>query len=115
MSKAKHTPGPWRLFDEIAPSGRYKKTVRWLTIHADETDGECIAEVTGDDLSDDERIANAHLIAAAPDLLEAAKAMDAAEVRAMRGGRGNGISYAEAVRMNRAAIAKAEGKTDVER
>ena len=62
-----HIPDGWRLVNEVAPPGTYKRFVRWLTIHADEADGQCIAEVTGEELDDDQRVAIATLIAAAPE------------------------------------------------
>ena len=75
-----HIPDGWRLVNEAVAPGTYKRPVRWLTIHADEADGQCIAEVTGEELDEDQRVAIAALIAAAPEtaqqrdmLLKAAK------------------------------------------
>ena len=64
--QTKHTPGPWDIHES---EGR-------IEIHpADDIDGlRVIADlVFGDTLSADECRANARLIAAAPDLLEALK------------------------------------------
>jgi len=63
MSEGNHTPGPWQVGDEGPGT---------MTIEA--TDGlrNCVlAEITADIDFDDEDHANALLIAAAPDLLEA--------------------------------------------
>jgi hypothetical protein len=61
---AKHTPGPWVV--------RGADTYRWQIEHGDVKTATVVARVTtppkgGTDASD----ANAHLIAAAPDMLEA--------------------------------------------
>ena len=91
----KHTKGPWRLFNEegivsvLAPSG--KEVVKW----------------TGFDASDYPKaaVANACLIAAAPDLLEAA---DNAVIFLM--GKARRDSAERAIIENlRAAIARAIG------
>lgn len=57
---AKHTPGPWRLHKRF-------------TFNVEGPDGRTIARVNWDDETYDEAIANANLIAAAPDLLAAVK------------------------------------------
>jgi hypothetical protein len=53
-----HTPGPWKV---------EKEGTRWYEIHYGE-DGECVAEIVHDK-------ADAKLIAAAPDMLEALEAI----------------------------------------
>lgn len=65
MSETKHTPGPWSA---IQPRPE-------LLVICTEVDGDGIAEV--DELwNRDEWLANARLIAAAPELLEALVALD---------------------------------------
>jgi hypothetical protein len=62
MNMGKHTPGPWRVSD-------YDRALIW------NEQGCCIVDMTDHEqkcsLSDDTIAANAALIAAAPDLLEA--------------------------------------------
>jgi hypothetical protein len=69
-----HTPGPWHLLSELDGDG---DILRICQTHAP-SPGFHIALVYGhggDIEHDTERTANAHLIAAAPDLLAAAKAI----------------------------------------
>lgn len=66
----KHTPGPWRVSDQCATI--IKRDFRMIGSN----EGELIANTAGHPNSgffpsDEEAIANARLIAAAPDLLEA--------------------------------------------
>jgi hypothetical protein len=99
-----HTPGPW---------GAEK-----YTCHAQTTvisaDGIVIAETTGFGRLADDCIANARLIAAAPELLEAAKEMADLLDNLLRIGAINpDLIIAESIRnvlpIHRAAIAKATG------
>lgn len=60
---AKHTPGPWKT--QSIENQR----------HVWGPDGDCIVSIHNGSLPDDERKANARLIAAAPDLLEACEAV----------------------------------------
>lgn len=84
---AQHTPGPWRIYKRSAiihgPDGHEVALAR------------CLA------WPDPQAEANALLIAAAPDLLEACKAMETAQSM--------GLSSADAIRLARAVIAKATG------
>jgi hypothetical protein len=90
----KHTPGPW--FAKRAGDGRY---FEW---YVGRDGGNCsIAEDITDPVTRDPSEANAHLIAAAPDLLEALKMM-------MEGGLEGPTSQATETAL--AAIAKAEGR-----
>lgn len=91
---SKHTAGPWGIIigdaGPIVFSGQKSNMV-----------AHCIKA-----WSSEERMANARLIAAAPDLLEALKAMfDATTDNEIRGADGSPIERA------RAAIAKATGET----
>lgn len=98
-NEAKHTPGPWR-------------------VHHDEDDEECWVELDDNEPGhaivavveeQDESVANAHLIAAAPDLLEALKAAKQfLSIDISRGPASNG--WVNTVDMVNAAIAKAEGQ-----
>lgn len=93
----KHTPGPWTY---------EKATASHETWHVRSKKQGCIVALQGRTAQ-----ANAMLIAAAPDSLEAAKKLIEYEdlleaeddVSAM-------LAYAEAVKLARKAIAKAEGK-----
>ena len=100
MEKTKHTPGPWKA-----------KTVKALGIYAN--NDQQIAVVhnempRGGRRQDDYNIeeANARLIAAAPDLLEAAKVLISSLVWERKR---SGITYAGG-EMLEAAIVKAEGR-----
>lgn len=66
-----HTPGPWRV--EINTEEDADWARKWPTIVADEYEVVGTEGLYGDIETD---IANARLIAAAPDLLEALKAYD---------------------------------------
>lgn len=93
MSEMKHTAGPW----EVDP---LKQGILGDVSTADGS--QCVAQaqqVSGDDLKQSIRAANARLIAAAPDLLEALK-----DARYALYGNGPGNPKIDA------AIAKAEGQ-----
>ena len=102
---SKHTPGPWSAYVD-----RSTKTIA-VDIGPDPHGGRpCIVDWTGFDGCDlplNQRIANARLIAAAPDLLEALKDMLNAENTYPYGGMSE--SEIAAIQKARAAIAKAEG------
>ena len=100
---AKHTPGPWRL-DGPAANGEQSIGIS----RAWEIGGASICEV---DSSRDHRVllADARLIAAAPELLAALKAItDELGVPQP----GYPAPVANAVAIARAAIAKAEGRAE---
>lgn len=59
-----HTKGPWKLFEKYIP---YEYDYFYV-----KTKAKCICSISF--TKDEEQRANAHLIAAAPDLLEACKA-----------------------------------------
>ena len=67
---SKHTPGPWRIDDEYAGLLEQDQHRFWINadIHIAYVDGPRNAE----------RTANAHLIAAAPELLEALRSLHVA-------------------------------------
>lgn len=98
---AKHTPGPWHLEASGPVSGKFTLPVfaevrpgqRWSVAHANGVDGEARA--------------NARLIAAAPELLVALRAMLGIDNPAAPDA--GHVDYVRAVSLARAAIAKAEG------
>lgn len=98
MTAAKPTPGPWQMDYPDGWGGVFVESV-------DATKGKpLIASLYERESAfppdDEERKANARLIAAAPDLLAALKALEWAV---------DGLEYAEEVAAARAAIAKATG------
>jgi hypothetical protein len=100
---SKHTPGPWSVADRLVPNGR-----RWVQRNHTRT---LVALV----YSTPEREANARLIAAAPDLLEACNealefAEDQEDVLDGSYGQPEPNRAMQVATMLRAAIAKAEGK-----
>ena len=106
-TKATHTPGPWTA-DVHIPRGSADGEWR---IHA----GREWVALLNDANDADETEPNARLIAAAPELLEAARGVDVlyAELQAALPAIANTPAFdivQEAVRRARAAIAKAEGR-----
>ena len=99
----KWTKGPW----PIKPTGDFKRIVIGDGL-VDGPGGYEVAEVYSDDCDRDEAMANAHLIAAAPDLYAALEwaAQNAEESEAGR----DSEWYANLERCN-AALAKARGET----
>ncbi len=91
-----HTPGPWQLDDEteIHKEGFIIASVTWPE------DSPCLDEDDDLEALTEEATANAHLIAAAPELLAALKLIAAVP------------QGSEVERIVRAAIAKAEPKAD---
>lgn len=89
--EAAHTPGPWSVFDN--PNGNYGCEVIAITkVKAKRV----VCRVGGPD-----RVANARLIAAAPDLLEV--------VRRIAGGERSDDGHAAAREAARAALSAATG------
>ena len=89
-NKTKHTPGPWTTNNGFTILSAKGKTAS--------------SDVPNKTITDDEAIANAALIAAAPDLLAALEfCSDALNTEA-------GGLYKAHIEQARAAIAKAEGK-----
>jgi len=95
---SRHTPGPWKV-DEHNDVGAEGRHVATLSLYGDGSDD-----------------ANAHLIAAAPDLLEALRTAEAALADIGDADRepGDDVEWcerraAEALPLVRAAIAKARG------
>jgi len=104
MSGAKHTPGPWIAAAAISsvvglPVVAGKGSLICNVNHAHDP---LHGKVAGDDAFNREALANANLIAAAPDLLDALRNLVAVQPNLMA----NSAEIADA----RAAIAKAEGR-----
>lgn len=89
-----HTPGPWSI----------DKEERWVIHEPEGKSGTLVVPEIY--LDDDEAIANARLIAAAPDLLEA---LESAQMAIMGYTHQNAVTLAALFKAN-AAIAKAKGQ-----
>jgi hypothetical protein len=100
----KHTPGPWTLLldDRYRPGVEASDSAISIVIFGVKNKDDDYAGIRGKD--DQEATANAHLIAAAPELLEALKTL---ATQAESHG-AEGIYWDKA----RAAIAKAEGRAE---
>jgi hypothetical protein len=95
----KHTPGPWRATPYSVFSTRQDRRTETIVAR-------CRLSVA----RTAEGLANAHLIAAAPDLLAACEeALEMAEYLSATWGTSHGDNYAEMAERLRAAIAKARG------
>jgi hypothetical protein len=117
MTNEKFTPGPWSIcFPNDNPgidgaNGEYS-----IIIYGEPGDPKDQCGIQG--RTKEEQHANARLIAAAPDLLEAAKDAENEIENAIVGLTTNPLAYAEAIKQRlertletcRAAIAKAEGR-----
>jgi len=112
MTSRKHTPGPWYVGTEFNDQGRHIYAAQKVR-HADGDEWHPLIACT----DDDERLvdwqANAVLIAAAPDLLEALKNADKLITQLMPGLKHIALQdYAflnNTLMANTAAIAKATG------
>jgi hypothetical protein len=106
MSGASHTPGPWFVGPSLEPDGNcLAAPVMGLDAF--------VAHVLFDDEGDSEATANARLIAAAPDMLEALEAWhlyDSRDDSGPNAGVQMMLDYDRALTLTRAAIAKARGQ-----
>lgn len=102
MIKASHTPGPWRIDDEDADEINIIGHPEWRCSRNGvygEWDVATVADLGFDfEGGGPEALANARLIAAAPDMLAALKLISGMDI------------YHEALAIVDAAIAKAEGR-----
>jgi hypothetical protein len=99
---SKHTSGPWTI--------RKMRTYAFIGGVGWDDFARVVKRLEGDDEDSPEGIANAHLIAAAPDLLEALKAMvKHAEVQDFR----DGVEPSLETQRAKDVIAKAEGRTAI--
>ena len=94
----KHTPGPWRVEVDTDPEASWER--KWPTINAEKYEVVGCEGFYGDYETD---MANARLIAAAPDLLEALQRLLNAE-------NDEYLTPIGVRNLARAAIAKATGK-----
>jgi hypothetical protein len=105
MSGAMHTPGPWALFEvgdrikRMCPAAVETKTSILTVVGEDETTFAAVLE-----------IADARLIAAAPDLLEALEDVLSEWVRDLTDAGEEDIEERAYVKFARAAISKATGE-----
>jgi hypothetical protein len=95
-----HTPGPWYCLTNRSPGQKQDHIVR-------STPAKCeVARASEQFMARGERIANARIIAAAPDMLDALRALT--HVRdAYLGGKAYDAAHINALK----AIAKAEGRS----
>ena len=112
MSEEMFTPGPW----DQEPTGDGKRICIGLGLF-DGPNGYDVAEVYSDDVTEEtykEAKANAHLIAAAPDLYEALEVALEQAIGCFQNHYGEdpiGIPEPEYIQKARAALAKARGET----
>ena len=101
-----HTPAPW-LLNDCDDAHDCAVTIRTES----DTLIAVMADETGEDWSESEILANAHLIAAAPELLEALESIipDLEQLNGLYSEDDNPDSY-ENLRAVRAVIAKAKGE-----
>ena len=103
-TEAKHTPGPWHIIERTGHvSKSHEQTFDIMS-------GPNGSPHEWDMVCDKAAGANARLIAAAPELLEACKAVSEAHAYIQRTGSGETRALCEAVDLLRAAVAKAEGR-----
>lgn len=108
---SKHTPGPWK---HVGQTGDGK---RQLVESANDDSWErCSAEIDSDDCDHDMAIANARLIAAAPELLDALEGLlDARDTDWEEAAEGDpdsdeGKAWLSAVKQAYEAVRKAQGR-----
>ena len=94
----RHTPGPWKSDEVRTQSGRAFRIGAAEMLEAGK--GCCIIYDDYPGRPDNERAANARLIAAAPDMLAALRNFVEADA----------ITFSEAIEIAAAAISKAEGR-----
>ena len=101
---SKHTPGPWFYGDWIKGTKVESSASEWVEIWNIDADGSQGLPFVA--CKHHDQIANARLIAAAPELLEALKLIASAENSALD------LAYCKGIA--RAAIAKATGGADID-
>lgn len=107
---SKHTPGPWRVFSEGRKNPGIEAKSSTIVLYGDD-DEDC--GIRGED--SEEQLANARLIAAAPELLEALKELVAdAKAKLIVFGKDFGIlnssELAACIDEAKKAILKADGR-----
>lgn len=103
-----HTPGPWKLLNHCRKTSNFDPSYR-ETVLGPAVDGHADPVATVHGVTREETVANARLIAAAPELLVAAKQVAADFDLQIRGSRAP--NYMQHWQELQAAIAKAEGTT----
>lgn len=102
MSQAKHTPGPWDFYTKPQPNGCPIVGARGLMVAM-------LAHSINYEDQKQVAIANARLISAAPELLEALILLEA-EMVASGNANATDFGWPLAIQKTRAAIAKATGE-----
>jgi hypothetical protein len=116
MAETKHTPGPWNLSKPDVESGNTDDYLIWVPAElgryeiVERVGGQVYDHGTGEYLDYSEVEANAHLIAAAPELLEVAE-MVLDQLHCLCGGLGSPCNPCRVKAVIRAAIANAKGET----
>lgn len=105
--KAKHTPGPWELSTRLYVHGILDSKGLAIAFQDVAPQVDC-GSITSRGRTPEETLANARLIAAAPDLLEALEALKTAN--GANNFQGWHSSFEEAIAKANAAIAKAKGE-----
>ena len=95
-----HTPGPWHVIEACYEAYRGSHSIDSVDVR--------VAKVARNGVDDVEGEANARLIAAAPDLLEALYLL-VVDVRVAEVDKDGGMRFSERIRHAEAAIAKATG------
>ena len=105
-----HTPGPWEAILDNDPRGQPSPMYRGLVALVERSPERTLGVVAKNhDVTKDNWAANAKLIAAAPDLLEALRGLLAHEVYTYEGNLEARITVPQdAIEAARAALAKAE-------
>lgn len=101
--EAKHTPGPWF----IKETGQWPETNHWMGIYSENKKTYWIAKVEG---WGEEAEANARLMSAAPEMLEALETLLSAKEMKEIGAQEYPATKEKAWNMARAAITKAKGE-----
>lgn len=105
----KHTPGPWRIGKTSGWSGTEVKAIASVAWCA-KASSYSSSWGESQEISADEALANAHLIAAAPDLLAACEACMTLLVRYENKSIAPEVGTGAAINAAHAAIAKARGQ-----
>lgn len=110
---AQHTPGPWRVSEGLNAGFVAKEQGGFVPIRTPFRHDAFQDGPSRSDISDEILGANARLIAAAPELLEACKATQFSFEKIRNSGEGYAAAlkrFLSAKRLARLAIAKAEGR-----
>lgn len=103
--ETKHTPGPWQAYNRVG-----NRIFNQWRVYSDCLNQPCAICKMDESLTGDQEVANARLIAAAPDLLEACKGLECSIREAFKLDVKKHYSLMLFIESARAAIAKAEGR-----